>query len=262
MHLGATLRLLRLSSGFSLRELASRVGVSSAYLSRVENGLDPVPTQQRLLSMARELDVPEALLLDSAHRVSPLAMRFTETRPRAASLLLEMARRDLDDEALEEVRRFVTKRFPVRGKVEGAALAPLLRGVRVQVQCGDLDDAIEVGCLELDARPLSPSALPRLFGDAQALASTAVGNGVAVPWALAPSVESQVAVVTLSRALKMATPDDVPVTVVVLVLSRDRSTDHLASIARVARMASRGLASELAGIGDVDDARHRFVSLE
>jgi transcriptional regulator with XRE-family HTH domain len=43
MDFGATLRLLRLGSGLSLRDLARRLGVSSTYLSRVENGLDPVP---------------------------------------------------------------------------------------------------------------------------------------------------------------------------------------------------------------------------
>ena len=33
MHFGATLRLLRMESGISLRALAQRVGVSGAYLS-------------------------------------------------------------------------------------------------------------------------------------------------------------------------------------------------------------------------------------
>lgn len=43
MHLGATLRLLRTDAGLSLRDLARRIGVSSAYLSRVENGVDAPP---------------------------------------------------------------------------------------------------------------------------------------------------------------------------------------------------------------------------
>ena len=44
LNLGATLRLLRVEAGLSLRELAARVGVSTAYLSRVENGHDAAPT--------------------------------------------------------------------------------------------------------------------------------------------------------------------------------------------------------------------------
>jgi PTS system nitrogen regulatory IIA component len=57
MHFGFTLRLMRTTAGFSLRELAARVGVSSAYLSRVEHGHDPIPTLDRLASIARCLRV-------------------------------------------------------------------------------------------------------------------------------------------------------------------------------------------------------------
>ena len=60
--LGGTLRRLRLESGISLRDLARRLGVSSAYLSRVEHGLDAVPTPERLEAMAEELGVPAAML--------------------------------------------------------------------------------------------------------------------------------------------------------------------------------------------------------
>lgn len=45
---GAALRLLRVEAGLSLRALAQRIGVSSAYLSRVEHGHDAIPTPDRL----------------------------------------------------------------------------------------------------------------------------------------------------------------------------------------------------------------------
>src|SRR3712207_1940181 len=89
MHLGATLRLLRVDAGLSLRDLARRIGVSSAYLSRVENGLDAVPTPERLAAIARELDVPSTLLMDVAHRVSPFVASYLEQVPGAGRLFLE-----------------------------------------------------------------------------------------------------------------------------------------------------------------------------
>ena len=55
MHFGAALRLLRVDAGVTLRALAERVGVSSAYLSRVENGHDAVPTPDRLADIAAAL---------------------------------------------------------------------------------------------------------------------------------------------------------------------------------------------------------------
>src|SRR5512145_1351730 len=100
MHFGATLRLLRLESGLSLRDLARRLDVSGAYLSRVENGLDAVPTPSRLDAMARELGVPAPVLLSLAHRISPLVVDYVEQVPAAGRVLLEIAHRRLDERQL------------------------------------------------------------------------------------------------------------------------------------------------------------------
>src|SRR4051812_33856720 len=105
MHLGATLRLLRVENGFGLRDLARRLGVSSAYLSRVENGLDPVPTPDRLEAIARERDLPPMLLVDAARRLSPVAQRYLEEEPQAAALMLDLARRGLGATELAQLRR-------------------------------------------------------------------------------------------------------------------------------------------------------------
>src|SRR5512139_3614182 len=107
MHLGATIRLLRLDAGLSLRDLARRIGVSSAYLSRVENGLDAVPTPERLSAIARELDVPHTLLMDAAHRVSPFVAQYLEQVQGASMLFLELASRNLSGPQLARVRDFL-----------------------------------------------------------------------------------------------------------------------------------------------------------
>ena len=93
MHLGATLRLLRLESGLGLRDLARRLSVSGAYLSRVERGVDATPTSARLEAMARELGIPAPLLHGLAHRVSPLVGDYVEQVPEAGALFLEIAHR-------------------------------------------------------------------------------------------------------------------------------------------------------------------------
>ena len=61
MHFGAALRLLRVDAGISLRGLAEEVGVSSAYLSRVENGHDAPPTADRLVALAEAIGIPASL---------------------------------------------------------------------------------------------------------------------------------------------------------------------------------------------------------
>src|SRR5687768_17296721 len=129
LNLGATLRLLRVEAGLSLRELAARVGVSTAYLSRVENGHDAAPTPERLEAIARELDLPAPLLVDLAQRVSPYLAHYLEAEPAAGALFLEIARRQLDAAALTRVHAFLEAEFPQppsRRAPASPELAPLL----------------------------------------------------------------------------------------------------------------------------------------
>src|SRR5688572_273470 len=112
MHFGATLRLLRLESGLGLRDLARRLNVSGAYLSRVENGLDSIPTSARVEAIAGALQIPAPLLLELAHRVSPLVVDYVDAVPQAGSLLLEIADRRLSAAELSELRDFLNERFP------------------------------------------------------------------------------------------------------------------------------------------------------
>src|SRR6187399_1792577 len=128
MHFGATLRLLRLESGLGLRDLARRLNVSGAYLSRVENGLDSIPTSARLEAIAGALQIPAPLLLDLAHRVSPLVVDYVDAVPEAGTLLLEIAHRRLAPHELCELRDFLNQRFPSKASVPavGPGFAELL----------------------------------------------------------------------------------------------------------------------------------------
>jgi PTS system nitrogen regulatory IIA component len=185
MHLGATLRLLRVDAGLSLRDLARRIGVSNAYLSRVENGLDAVPTPERLAAIARELDVPPTLLMDGAHRVSPFVAHYLEQVPGAGMLFLEIARRGLSGQQLARVREFLDAEFPARAARPEApvpALAPLLAPERLvlRLTCTTLEDALDVAAGRLAVACPGVSA-PRLAAEMkrrEAEASSMVGNGV------------------------------------------------------------------------------------
>ncbi len=261
MHFGATLRLLRVDAGLSLRDLARRIGVSSAYLSRVENGLDAVPTPERLSAIARELDVPPMLLVDVAHRVNPFVASYLDEEPGARALVLELARRRLTGAQLVRVRAFLDREFPVpasRNDTQAMPLAPLLGPERVVVGlgCTGLEDALDVVAGRL--APLLPGvgapALAAMLRQREEETSSAVGNGVAVPHAFV-SGATHAAVVTLARPLKLDTPDGLPLRLlVVLVGARGRA--HLMRLAHVARLASQGLADRL------DEARDARQVLE
>jgi nitrogen PTS system EIIA component len=270
VHLGATLRLLRVDAGLSLRDLARRIGVSSAYLSRVENGVDAPPTQERLAAIARELDVPPALLMDVANRVSPYVAGYLEDVPAAGTLMLDIARRRLTGAQLARVRAFLDAEFPLRESRGGdepvAALGSLLSPERVVVQlsCGDYQDALDVAAGRLAA------ALPGV--DAAALADglrqredeapSQVGNGVAVPHAFVTGAAPAAALVTLARPLKTDAPDGQPLRLVVALVDGHVGRARLMRLAHVARLAGRGLAHRLQGAEDPRGVLEALEELE
>jgi len=269
MHLGATLRLLRVDAGLSLRDLARRIGVSSAYLSRVEHGLDAVPTAERLAAIARELDVPAPLLMDVAHRLSPFVSHYLEEEPGAGALLLDLARRRLTAEQLTRVRAFLDAEFPARGAWPDTAvpgLAPVLAPGRMvlRLTCGALEDALDVaaGRLAADLPGVTQARLVAELRRREAESSNAVGNGVAVPHAHVEGAPPLAALVTLARPLPVATPDDVPLRLLVVLVSGERGPSWLARLAHVARLASHGLAERLAPAEQALQVHQRLAELE
>ena len=109
---GVTLRVLRHAAGFSLRGMAERIGVSSAYLSRVENGHDPAPTSERLIAIAEVLGLPHALLIELARQTGPAIDGYLMRVPAASALLLGIARRGLGEAEIAQVEAFIDQEFP------------------------------------------------------------------------------------------------------------------------------------------------------
>lgn len=253
MHLGATLRLLRVDAGLSLRDMARRIGVSSAYLSRVENGVDAPPTVERLTAIARELDVPPALLMDVANRVSPYVTEYLEAVPGSGTLFLELARRRLSGAELARVRGFLDAEFPVRGggpsDAPVPALAPLLAPERVvlQLSCEGWDDVLDVvaGRLASALPGVDAARLAESLRRRDITSSCAVGAEVAVPHVFVPGVAPVAALVTMAKGLAVDTPDGRPLRLVVAAADGELGRVRLVRMAHVARLAARGLSARL-----------------
>jgi len=266
MHPGATLKLLRLERGLSLRDLASRLGVSSAYLSRVENGVDACPTPPRLSAIARELEVPEQLLLDATQAVSPYVLRYAEAEPQAASLFLEIARRGLGPAGLAELQAFINERFaPLRSGAalpQDVSLAPQLAPGRLLLGFagGGFAEALELAAGRFD--PGGSELGPARFAAAFRQPVTALGRSLAVAHAALPGVAEQASLVTMEPAPPEPGPDGLPVSVLVLLISARPGPQALARITHVARLASRGLALELAQVHQPAEALARIAALE
>lgn len=255
MHFGATLRMLRVDAGFSLRALAESVGVSSAYLSRVENGHDAPPTPDRLVAIANALGVAPVALVGLADRVSPVVSDYLARVPAAGALFFEIARRELTTAQLARVQAFVEKEFPVRERVAPAEprIGPLVArgGVVSEMTCSQLDDVLDIAAVRLARATRSAVAtLSKALRQREQEASTAIGAGVSIPHAIVQGVEPAAVLVTLRRPLAVVTPDGLPLRVCIGVVHPPEHGRLLSLLAHVAGLAREQFVEHLCAARD------------
>jgi HTH-type transcriptional regulator, competence development regulator len=91
---------------FSLRQVAQRVGVEPAYLSKVERGLVPPPSEATIVRLATDLGEDPDVLLALAGKVSSELQAIILRRPRQFADLIRQLR-DAPDRAILKVVREV-----------------------------------------------------------------------------------------------------------------------------------------------------------
>lgn len=113
----------------------------------------------------------------------------------------------------------------------------------------------QLGALIAPALDLDASHVAAALADRERLGSTGFGGGVAIPHARIPGLKRIVITVArLSQAIDFQAVDDVPVDMIVAMLSPpDAGADHLKALARVSRrFRDRGLVAKLRGAGSRD----------
>ncbi len=258
--------MLRVDAGLSVRRLAREIGVSCAYLSRVENGHDPVPTPKRLIALAEALDLPPALLLELGHQTGAALSEYLDRVPAANGFFLDVARRDLDANQLTELREFMDSRFGPKKPV-AANVMPLskLVGNRILLgaDCSTVEDAIELGAARLVRSPRRAAEITRLILEREHSFSTVLGEGVCVPHAICESVPVAVAtLVTLQTPLNDDTPDGRPVRVILVLASPAPGQEHLEALAEIARLASHHLIDRIHAATKPSQVKAVFRELE
>lgn len=96
--------LLRDDASFSLRQVAMRVGIEPAYLSKVERGQVAPPSEATIRKLAAELGEDPDLLLAMAGKVSRELQEIILRRPQLFADLLRQLRRAPDAALLRIVR--------------------------------------------------------------------------------------------------------------------------------------------------------------
>jgi transcriptional regulator with XRE-family HTH domain len=92
-------KLQESDAAYSLRKVAAAIGVEPSYLSKVERGEQPPPTEKTIVALARELDQDPDVLLALAGKVSADLQAIIRKRPRLfADLIREL--KNLPDHAV------------------------------------------------------------------------------------------------------------------------------------------------------------------
>jgi len=265
-HFGATLRMLRVDAGLGLGELAARIGVSSAYLSRVEHGHDPVPTPDRVIAIAHALQLPPIVLLEIAQGAGAALASYLERVPEASSLFLEMATRELGATEIARIKAFMDRTMPERAanRRKPARLSDLLAPNRVLVRavCSDIEDLVSVASTRLTTDRAEARSLVAKLLEREDTASSAMGAGVVAPHAIISGQPSRAVLVTLARPIKARTPDGLPIQTAIVLVETAPDRAHLERLAHIARLAARGLANVLERARTPDDALRQLATLD
>lgn len=91
---------------FSVRKLAARVDIQPSYLSKIERGQQPPPSEQTIAALARELDEDPDVLLALAGKVSAELQAIIRRRPKLFAELIRQLK-DMPEHAVLRIVREV-----------------------------------------------------------------------------------------------------------------------------------------------------------
>ena len=89
---------------FSLRQVAHRIGIEPSYLSKIERGLEPRPSEETTRALALELGEDPDVLLAMAGKVSGDLQEIVRKRPQLFAQLIRELKNMPDRAVLRLVR--------------------------------------------------------------------------------------------------------------------------------------------------------------
>jgi HTH-type transcriptional regulator, competence development regulator len=90
---------------FSLRQFAQEIGVSAAFLSKVEIGEAPPPKAEKVMKMAKLLDANPDELLSLAGKIDPILPEYIRGQPKMADFLRTAREVKITDEQIENLTK-------------------------------------------------------------------------------------------------------------------------------------------------------------
>jgi transcriptional regulator with XRE-family HTH domain len=106
---GETIRELRIAQDLGLRETASKVGISPAYLSRIERGKESPPRPEIVKQLAKLLAADPDVLFRLSSSTDPELVGFLHDEPDVMNLLRFLKSSNFSREQLKELLKVAEK---------------------------------------------------------------------------------------------------------------------------------------------------------
>ena len=102
-NFGDTLRELRIAQNIGLRELAVKVDISPAYLSRIERGKERPPRPELIKSFAKILAADPDVLFRLSSSTDPEIADFLREQPEIMNLIRFINQADFSQKEMEDL---------------------------------------------------------------------------------------------------------------------------------------------------------------
>ena len=108
-NFGETLRDLRVAQDLGLRETAIKVGISPAYLSRIEREKERPPRPEVIKGLAKVLAADPDVLFRLSSSTDPEIADFLHKQPEAINLLRYLQKVDFTREDFDKLQEYAQK---------------------------------------------------------------------------------------------------------------------------------------------------------
>ena len=110
---GKLLRIIRINSGDSAKEMAAKLNMSPSYLSTIENGKRNIPPDiEQLLFSAYNLSEKDKEKLRNAMAESSETMKIdlTDLAEKKRHVIFEVTKGNLDDDTIEQLCKIIKEK--------------------------------------------------------------------------------------------------------------------------------------------------------
>lgn len=110
---GKVMRIIRINTGDSMRDMAAKIGMSATYLSAIETGKRNIPAnmEELLFTNYNFSDKDKKKIKDSIEKsAAQVKINLTEMADKKKKLIYKLSKGDIDEETLDRLCEIISEK--------------------------------------------------------------------------------------------------------------------------------------------------------